>query len=108
MEFIVRRVEDGETLQDIAAETGVPAAVILEDNAFKEENVFAGTRLLIRKNPGKIYYAEPFDTLNSVAEKHGIDPRKISEFNDGIEEIFFGQILFLPEDSEGERKGGVT
>jgi LysM repeat protein len=96
MEFIVRRVEVGETLQDVAEKTGVPAAVILKDNDFKEERVFYGARLLIRKTPGLVYYAEPFDTLESVAEKHGIDPRKISEFNDGIEEIFWGQILFLP------------
>jgi LysM repeat protein len=97
MEFTVRRIEVGETLSDVAEKTGVPAAVILKDNGFFEERAFAGARLLIRKTRGRVYYAEPFDTLESVAEKHGIDARKISEFNDGIKEIFWGQILFLPD-----------
>ncbi|MDR2046438.1 MAG: LysM peptidoglycan-binding domain-containing protein [Clostridiales bacterium] len=97
MEYKVRRVENGETIKDIAASENIPAAVILNDNGLSEDAVFCGMRLLVRRNPGKIYYAEPFDTIESVAKKHGIEPRLISELNGGINEIFFGQIIFLPD-----------
>ncbi|MDR3263263.1 MAG: LysM peptidoglycan-binding domain-containing protein [Clostridiales bacterium] len=95
MQYTVYRIEIGETLEDIARLFNVPSAVILKDN--NADNIFPGMRLLIRKNPGKIYYAEPFDTLESIAEKFGTDTEKLSVLNDGLKEVFFGQIIYVPK-----------
>lgn len=95
MDYTVYRVEGQETMEDIAKKFDLPADVLIKDNG--ADKAFLGMRLLIRKHKGKIYYVGPFDTLDLVAEKFGISKSRLAELNDGIEEVFFGQIIYVPE-----------
>ncbi|MDR3293040.1 MAG: LysM peptidoglycan-binding domain-containing protein [Clostridiales bacterium] len=96
MEYVVHRFEKGDTLERIAKKYGVPVSLILRDNNldFGGIEAFFGLRLLIRRNPGTICYAQPFDTIESIAERHGVTAERVRELNEGAEEVFFGQVVY--------------
>ena len=52
--------------------------------------------MFIEETDGKIYTAEPFDTLESVAEKFGVPPERIERAN-GVDYVFYGLKIIIPE-----------
>ncbi|MDR1940595.1 MAG: LysM peptidoglycan-binding domain-containing protein [Clostridiales bacterium] len=96
MKYMVYKIEKEEDIEAVSERFGVPSPLIIRDNRMRDRAVFVGMRLLIRKNPGEIYYAEPFDTLEGIAKKFGAPIEEIKRLNDGIEEVFFGQVVYVP------------
>ena len=89
------RVGKGETVTALSAKFGVPPTVIVNSNALTQE-VSEGDVLFIEETGGKIYTAEPFDTLDSVAEKFNVLPEEIARIN-GVDYLFYGLKIIIPE-----------
>lgn len=89
------RVGRGETVTSLADKFGIPQTVIVNSNLLTQE-VQEGDVLFIEETDGKIYTAEPFDTLESVAEKFGVPPERIERAN-GVDYIFYGLKIIIPE-----------
>jgi len=93
MEKIIYRVEDGDTLQDIARRFNTSVSVITSDNRIFP--IFPGQRLLIRRLSGIRHTVKPFETLVGIAARYKVSPEKITAVNE-ISRIHVGQQLIIP------------
>ena len=88
------RVGAGETVISLAARFGVPPIAIINSNGINSE-VSEGDVIFIEETGGEIYTVQPFDTLNSVAEKFHLLPEKIAEIN-CVDYLFYGLKIIIP------------
>lgn len=95
MEKFFYRVNSGDGILSLSARFNVPPLTIIKDNNLARE-ISEGDVLFIRKTAGRTYTAEPFDTLDEVAEKFNIPPDKLAEIN-GAEYLFYGLTIVIPE-----------
>lgn len=87
------RVSSGETLLSVAQKTGLPAPLIIKTNRLKRE-ICEGDLLFIEKPDGILYKVQPFDTIESVAEKFGVSENYLLEKN-GVEYLFYGLTIII-------------
>jgi len=104
VKYIIHTVEKKETLAGISKIYGVDKRGILADsfaaqssiNEVMKNDVREGMRLAVRRAKGTVYIAQPFDTLEKIAEKYGITAEELSRHNEGIVRIFLGQRVMVP------------
>ena len=95
MEKFFYRVIEGDCIAGLALRFGIPQTVIIRDNNLSRD-IAAGDILLIRKSSGKTYCAQPFDTIESVAKRFGVDAETLASVN-GVDYLFYGLNLIIPE-----------
>lgn len=79
---IERVLEEGESLDTLAAEYGVSADQIRWSNNLKTADVAAGTTLYIPSTSGIVYTVKSGDTVESIASKYGSSASEIIAMND--------------------------
>ncbi len=79
---ITYTVQDGESMDSIAAKYGITTDQIRWSNGLKNTNLSAGTVLYLPKEPGIIYTVKGDDTVESIASKYGSNVAEITIFND--------------------------
>jgi LysM repeat protein len=119
------RVEEGDTLESIAAEFGVDPEAILAASWMANPPNPAPGEVLVIPDPGQtpteaaqmaaqregtspwvsgLYVVEPGDSIEYISGVFGVDPYALAELN-GIEDwktIQVGQRLFIPASGEGD------
>lgn len=95
MEKFFYRVGKGDTVIGLSARFGVPPVAIIADNDLKRE-ISEGDILYIENRAGKLYNTEPFDTMESVAERFGVSPEDLKDAN-GVDYLFYGLKIIIPE-----------
>ncbi len=97
MKYFVHTVREGEDLHSVARKYAVSEREIARDNNIAAgEKLFCGMKLAIVRRDGEYYIVKPFDTLQSIAAAHGVDPDKLAALN-GIEggAVFLGQSIYI-------------
>ena len=79
---IEHSVEDGETLDVLAAKYGVSADQIRWSNGLKSGEIPVGMVLYIPSTSGIVYTVKAGDTVESIAEKYGSNAEEIIALND--------------------------
>ena len=80
--IIEHTLEEGETLDSIAAKYGVSADQIRWSNGLKTSDVAVGTVLVVPSTPGIVYTVKAGDTIESIAGKYGSNVTEIVAMND--------------------------
>ncbi len=76
-------VQEGETMESIAAKFGLTTDQIRWSNGLKNTNVSVGDTLYIAKNvSGIVYTVKSGDTLETIAQKYGSSVDDIKHLND--------------------------
>ena len=75
-------VEEGESMDTIAAKYGITTDDIRWSNNLKDTNVSPGTVLYIPSTSGIVYTVKADDTVESIAEKYGSSAAEIIALND--------------------------
>ena len=96
MKRVMVRVDATTSLEELAEKYHTTARAIKTLNNLHTD-IFVGMRLIIEENQGIYYTVQPFDTLESVAKKFGVNAQRIANLN-GVERIFIGQKIFIPTD----------
>ena len=94
MKRIMIRIDENTSLEDLAEKYHTTVAAIKKLNDLHTD-IFVGMRLIVEENQGAYYTVQPFDTLERVAKKFGVNPQRIIELN-GVERVFIGQKIFVP------------
>ena len=94
MEKFFYRVGKGDSVMSLAARFNLPQTVIIRDNNLSRD-ISEGDVLCIAKTAGEIYFVQPFDTLNSVAEKFNVSTKTLAFIN-GVDYVFYGLNLIIP------------
>jgi peptidoglycan DL-endopeptidase LytE len=80
---VVHTVEDGETLQTIAARYGISAATIMAANSLRNpDRLQVGQELVILPSDGVLYTLRDGESIRRVAERFGVDTMDIVNAND--------------------------
>ncbi|MBQ3296780.1 LysM peptidoglycan-binding domain-containing protein [Candidatus Saccharibacteria bacterium] len=79
---VERTLNEGETLDTLAAEYGVSVDQIRWSNGLKTADVAPGTVLYIPSSPGIVYMVKAGDTLESIVAKYGSSASEIIAMND--------------------------
>ena len=96
MKRIMVRIDEKTSLEDLAEKHHTTVSAIKRLNNLHTD-IFVGMRLIIEENQGEYYTVQPFDTLESIARKFGINSQRIVELN-AVERVFIGQKIFIPTD----------
>lgn len=91
MKKIFYRVQKGESLISVSNKFCVPIFDLINLNGLKNE-IEAGDILIIEKT-SNCYKVGVLDTLESVAQKFGLTPERLSFINGGITYVFYGLTL---------------
>lgn len=75
-------VQDGESMESIAAKYGVTTDQIRWSNNLKTTDIAAGNVLLIPSVPGIVYTVKAGETVESIAAKYGSTAAEITALND--------------------------
>ena len=95
MEKFFYRVVKGDSVAALSSRFNLPATVIVSDNGLSRE-ISEGDMLFIRAGAGKTYRAQPFDTIESVAEKFNVSAKTLAQAN-GVDYVFYRLTLIIPE-----------
>ncbi|MBQ2643558.1 LysM peptidoglycan-binding domain-containing protein [Candidatus Saccharibacteria bacterium] len=79
---IEHTVEEGESMDTIAAEYGVSTDEIRWSNGLKTTDVSPGSVLYVPSTSGIVYTVKSGDTVESIAEKYGSNAAEIVALND--------------------------
>ena len=93
MNRVMVRVQSGMTLESLAEEYHTSVYAIRQLNNLQSD-VFVGMRLVIERVEGAYYTVQPFDTLESIANKFGVSKESIVQLN-GVNRVFLGQRIFV-------------
>ena len=96
MKRIMVRIDGDSSLEDLAEKYHTTVTAIKRLNNLHTD-IFVGMRLIVEENQGAYYTVQPFDTLESVAKKFGVNAQRITDLN-GVERVFIGQRIFIPTD----------
>ena len=94
MKRVMVRVDATTSLEDLAEKYHTTVSAIKTLNNLRAD-IFVGMRLIVEENQGVYYTVQPFDTLESVAKKFGVNAQRIANLN-GVERVFIGQKIFIP------------
>ena len=95
MEKFFYRVIKGDSLAALSSRFSLPETAIINDNNLSCE-ISEGDMLFIRAAAGKTYRTQPFDTIESVAEKFNVSAKTLAQVN-GVDYVFYGLTLIIPE-----------
>ena len=94
------KVQDGDTLSEIAIRYSVPATIIAATSNIKFHSVLRpGQELSIPNRPGLIYQMKKGDTLAAVMNKYSVKLKDVISDNPNLEDsdlIEIGTEIFLP------------
>ncbi len=79
---IEHAVEEGETLESIAAKYGLSGDQVRWSNGLKTADVIPGMILYIPSTPGIVYTVKAGDTMESIVSKYGSNAEEIIALND--------------------------
>lgn len=97
---ITYTVQDGESMDSIAAKYGITTDQIRWSNGLKNTNLSAGTVLYLPKEPGIVYTVKSDDTVESIASKYGSNVAEITIFNDlDVDGLSEGSKIFIKNGS---------
>lgn len=82
-------------IDDIARDFNTTKEEILKLNNMDINDVKAGMKLVVEEKLPIKYCVRPFDTIAKISKEFGVDQDKIMKFN-GIEEVFLGEIIYIP------------
>ncbi|HEY7023968.1 MAG TPA: LysM peptidoglycan-binding domain-containing protein [Candidatus Limnocylindrales bacterium] len=101
-------VQPGDALSLIGEKFGIPWQLIAEANGIQPPNytIQPGETLIIPALPqpsggGQVYVVVAGDSITKIANKFGIDPTTLADFNNIVQwdNIQVGQILQIPTDN---------
>ena len=95
MEKFFYRVVKGDSIAALSSRFNLPQTVIIKDNNLSRE-ITEGDVVFIRVAAGKTYRVQPFDTLESVAERFNVSAETLAQIN-GVDYLFYGLTLIIPE-----------
>ncbi len=87
---------DSESVEEVAAEVGVPAAVLRKTNKVSG-GLKAGDELLVVRSDSCVYRVAAGDTADEIAETFNVSVKELMEFN-GVEGIYPGLVLYIPSE----------
>lgn len=93
--MIIYRVNKEDSIESIALKYKTTPQQIIETNRLKAK-IMAGMRLFIPEYYGKPYTVQPYDTMDTIAKKFGIDKQELIIANK-CERVFLGQKIFIPD-----------
>jgi len=91
-------VRTGDSMQSIAADTGVSVKTIKELNDVKDDFLYVGQVLQLGNNPipPSVYQVKEGETLSSIAQKYGLTIEGIQKLNNlSSETVYTNQVLVL-------------
>lgn len=91
---LIHKVDRDDNWHSISRKYGVPAYIIAKENNLKK--LRQGVRLIIPEPSGVRYVVKPFDNLERISKENEIDIDSLRANNNGIQEVFVGQIIYLP------------
>ena len=94
MKKVLIRIDGATTLEDLAERYHTTPTAIRKLNNLHTD-IFVGMRLIVEENQGEYYTVQPFETLESIAKKHGADLQRIKNLN-SVDRVFIGQKVFIP------------
>jgi len=95
--IISYKVEEGDTLDNVADKFGISKDTIRWANDIKGDKIKPGEELTILPVTGVMYYVEAGDTLSEVAERHKAKKEEIEKFNNlYVENIYPGDLIIVP------------
>lgn len=98
-------VQEGETMDDIAAKFKISTDQIRWSNGLKTTELAAGKVLYLPKEPGIVYTVKSDDTVESIVEKYGSTVEEITIFNDlDTKPLAEGQRIFIKDGSLPEKE----
>ncbi|MBQ6728013.1 MAG: LysM peptidoglycan-binding domain-containing protein [Clostridia bacterium] len=95
MEKFFYRVVEGDSIAALSSRFNIPQTVIIKCNNLSRE-ISEGDVVVIRALTGKTYRVQPFDTLESVAERFNVSAETLAQVN-GVDYLFYGLTLVIPE-----------
>lgn len=105
-------VEEGDTIDTIAAKFRVSAQTIKWANDIASNSVEVGRTIVVPRVDGVLYTVKEGDTYESLSEKYGTDTEQIILYNDlnADESLEVGTKIILPNGDlpENERPGYVA
>jgi len=103
--YIVYTVQDGDTVEGLAARYGISASSILWSNLELEsaDSLVPGQYLRVPTSDGIIYDVRPGDTLSGIAGRFGVEVQAIIDFSGNnlksADSIAENQTIFVPNGS---------
>ncbi|MBE5753949.1 MAG: LysM peptidoglycan-binding domain-containing protein [Clostridiales bacterium] len=88
MEKFFYRVEHGDTILSVSNKFCTPAILIINLNNLKKE-ICAGDILYIEKENCKTYTVKPFETVEMLAQRFGVEKEELLQKN-GVDYLFYG------------------
>lgn len=89
------RIQEGESLSEIAERCNCTVYDILNDNALTVEQAVTGIIITINSRNGMRYVVAPYENIENIAKKYNISADSIRKYNN-IEEVFLGEVIYLP------------
>jgi len=87
--MIIHVVQPGETIYSISGYYKIPVdRLILENGITNPDNLAIGQTIVIVQ-PETVYTVQPGDTLNSIAEQHGVSPLELLRNNPYLSDRVF-------------------
>ena len=100
--YTVYEVQDGDTISSIAAQTGLTAATIIDNNAEIQDSDFLtlGQSLIIPAGDGMVHEIRYGETLSDIASRYGVEVAAITDFPANAiataDDIQEAQYVFVP------------
>ncbi len=105
--MVIYVIEEGDTVYSVAAEFGVPPALIITDNALPAPDAVTPGQALLIRQPADTYIVADGDTLSGIAAAFGTTVDALYRNNptlDGKPEVYPGELLVV----RGEEPSGGT
>ena len=103
--YVVHTVQEGDTVDGLAASYGISASSILWSNLELEsaDSLVPGQYLRVPASDGIIYDVRPGDTLSDIADRFEVEVQKIIDFPgnnlNSADSITENQTIFIPDGS---------
>jgi spore germination protein len=112
--MIIHVVQPGETIYSISEYYKIPVdRLILENGITNPDNLAIGQTIVIVQ-PETVYTVQPSDTLNSIAEQHGVSPLELLRNNPYLSDrdfLYTGETIVISYQTNKVRTistGGYT